>query len=351
MMNRPVRASPITPAFQLASIASAPSVGPTVRCSMVSTGTGSAPPLMRMARFCADCLVEVAGDLGRPAADTDVAGHARVDLRRGDHFFVQHDRGPSGRIARLGTRRLRGHLGPGALALAVEVDGDEPATSALWIGRPGGVGDSFAGERGGSEAEQLPALVLEDPLALLGLLAGLGDAEYRMERELRGPADHAFGLARVLQTGQFDDDPPVTRLREARLGDTQRVYPAAEDLDGPAGRLGVGLGGRAVVCLQHDLRTAAQVEPEPRRRADREVERAGEDDEREDCPVERGAGHDASGGITWIGTDVRSCLSARPRCRERRGVPSVRRCGPPEGLGRPVSRTRARPGTSCRHGR
>ena len=37
------------PASMEASMAAAPSVGPTVRCSMISTGTGSAPPLMRTA--------------------------------------------------------------------------------------------------------------------------------------------------------------------------------------------------------------------------------------------------------------------------------------------------------------
>ena len=33
-------------AFALASIAASPRVGPTVRCSITSTGTGSAPPLI-----------------------------------------------------------------------------------------------------------------------------------------------------------------------------------------------------------------------------------------------------------------------------------------------------------------
>lgn len=53
VMNRAVRPAPITAARALALIASAPSVGPTVRCSTTSTGTGRAPPLISSARFLA----------------------------------------------------------------------------------------------------------------------------------------------------------------------------------------------------------------------------------------------------------------------------------------------------------
>ena len=59
-----------------ASIASPPSVGPTVRCSMISTGTGSAPPSIRIARSLASWIVKSAGDLGRAADDADAAGDA-----------------------------------------------------------------------------------------------------------------------------------------------------------------------------------------------------------------------------------------------------------------------------------
>lgn len=49
MMNSEVSAVPMTAAQALALMASAPRVGPTVRCSTVSTGTGNAPPLMSRA--------------------------------------------------------------------------------------------------------------------------------------------------------------------------------------------------------------------------------------------------------------------------------------------------------------
>ena len=41
-----------------ASMAAAPSVGPTVRCSMTETGSGSAPPSIRIARFWASSCVK-----------------------------------------------------------------------------------------------------------------------------------------------------------------------------------------------------------------------------------------------------------------------------------------------------
>src|SRR4051795_501509 len=48
-MKSPVRATPMMPASTDASMAASPRVAPTVRCSITSTGTGSAPPLIRTA--------------------------------------------------------------------------------------------------------------------------------------------------------------------------------------------------------------------------------------------------------------------------------------------------------------
>ncbi len=58
-MNSAVSAMPITAAQALAVIAAAPSVGPTVRCSTISTGTGSEPPLISRARSAASSEVKV----------------------------------------------------------------------------------------------------------------------------------------------------------------------------------------------------------------------------------------------------------------------------------------------------
>ena len=113
-------------------MAAAPSVGPTRRCSMISTGSsGSAPPSISAARSLASVAVKSPVICGGAAADADVAGDGRVDLGRGDDLVVEHDRdaalGVAGRVA----GRLAGDVGPGVAALAAEVDGDEPAPT-LW---------------------------------------------------------------------------------------------------------------------------------------------------------------------------------------------------------------------------
>ncbi len=58
-MKTAVAARPMSTACTLASIAAAPRVGPTVRCSITSTGTGRAPPWTRAARSCASSWVKV----------------------------------------------------------------------------------------------------------------------------------------------------------------------------------------------------------------------------------------------------------------------------------------------------
>ncbi|CAM5269039.1 hypothetical protein SBADM41S_08431 [Streptomyces badius] len=71
-MKSAVAAAPIRAACALASMAAAPRVGPTVRCSTISTGTGRAPPLISSARSRAssalnDPVIWVAPD-GSPAS-------------------------------------------------------------------------------------------------------------------------------------------------------------------------------------------------------------------------------------------------------------------------------------------
>ncbi len=56
-MYRIVRVAPITAAWMLARTAASPSVGPTVRCSTISTGTGSAPARINRARSFASLSV------------------------------------------------------------------------------------------------------------------------------------------------------------------------------------------------------------------------------------------------------------------------------------------------------
>ena len=75
-----------------------------------------------------------------------------------------------------------------------------------------------------------------------------------------GAADDLGGLARVLQARQLDDDAPLAGAGERRLGDAERVDPAAQHLQRAVGGLRVGLDGGRVLGLEDDLGAAAQVE-------------------------------------------------------------------------------------------
>ena len=68
VMNSAVRARPIRAASTEASIASEPRVGPTVRCSATSTGTGSAPPRISTDRSLAWSAVKLPVIVVRPPA-------------------------------------------------------------------------------------------------------------------------------------------------------------------------------------------------------------------------------------------------------------------------------------------
>jgi hypothetical protein len=65
----------------LASIETAPSVGLTVRCSMTSTGTGTAQSCTSAARSYASSSENWTGDLSGHAGDTHAAWDAEVHLR------------------------------------------------------------------------------------------------------------------------------------------------------------------------------------------------------------------------------------------------------------------------------
>ena len=111
--------------------------------------------------------------------------------------------------------------------------------------------------------------------------------------QLRGPPDDLLGLGRVLDVGQLDEDPVLADPGERRLGDTERVDAAAEDLDRAVDGLGVGLDVAGVLGLQHDLGAAAQVQAEAWLLVHREGDTAGEEAEHEQETDEGTAGHAA----------------------------------------------------------
>ena len=97
------------------------------------------------------------------------------------------------------------------------------------------------------------------------------------------------GLAGVLDAGQLDDDPALAGPGQGRLGDPERVDPAAQHLQRAVGGLGVGLDAGGVPGLQHDLGAAPQVEAEPGGQGERGPQGEADDEQGGDGPPEWGA--------------------------------------------------------------
>ncbi len=79
-------------------------------------------------------------------------------------------------------------------------------------------------------------------LGLRGALVGRRP-RHRVDRELCGAADDLGGLAWVLHSGQFDDDPFLAGAGDAGFGDAEGVDALPEDLQSAVGGCGVGLDG------------------------------------------------------------------------------------------------------------
>lgn len=164
----------------------------------------------------------------------------------------------------------------------MEVEGDRPAGALLGVERGGGVLDARAGEPGRAESEGAALLVGEgQPGAgravrlvvglgarlvvrlvvrlVLGLGAGALDG---VEAELGGSADDFGGLARVLDVGEFDDDPVLAGAGQGGFGDAEGVDALAKHFKGAVGALAVRFRGVGVLGLEHHSGAALQVEAE-----------------------------------------------------------------------------------------
>lgn len=191
---------------------------------------------------------EVPGDLRGSAGDAGAAGHARVDLWRRDDLVVEDDRDAAGGVAGRGARGLPGQAAPQVLALALEVNGHEPAVGGLLVEGRLRTLDVRAGECERAEAQVLSRLVGQDAFPgtfrqRLGLGCVLvGDAEDRVEGELGGATEDGGGFARVLDARKFDDDAVLAGAGDRGFGDTEGVHAAAQHLQGAFGGLGVSRG-------------------------------------------------------------------------------------------------------------
>ena len=233
-MNSAVSRTPITAAWALASMAAAPSVAPTVRCSITSTGTGSAPPRIRTARSLASFAVNDPVIWVEPPAMPTSQGTDGSTC--GDEMTWS-----SSTIA---TRRV-GSLGAAHAAAAVSCCQAEPPLplkstvtdhllEPLRVELGLGAVDAFAGESRRADPDGLAVLVGQHLLTVgsrrcrRGRVSGRGRRrrpDDGVEAELRGAADDVGRLARVLQARQLDDDPAVAGPGEGRLGDARARRP------------------------------------------------------------------------------------------------------------------------------
>lgn len=155
-----------------------------------------------------------------------------------------------------------GQPGPVPARTLVEVEGDGPAGPLLGVEGGPGVLDARAGEPGRAEGERAALLVGQRRPGGLARLLFRARALDGVEAELGGPADDFGGLARVLDIGQFDDDPVLTGPGQGRFGDAERVDAQAQHLKGPVGALPVRLRGGGVRGLEHHPGAALKIEAE-----------------------------------------------------------------------------------------
>ena len=276
-MYRMVRAAPMRAAWTLARTAASPRVGPTVRCSTISTGTGSAPARMRRASSLASFWLKA------PVMTVEPPVMPSLQPISGETWGLEMTF--SSRV--MATRRAGSPAGAQA---AFPVSASQapcpsprnststcqppPGNAALAVRTPSPV------SRGRSQADALAVLVGKDQPVLLaargdcrdrGRVARL-DTEDGMKGELGRLADDGHGLVGVLQPGQLDDDAPVTRPLQGRLGHPELVDPPAEHLEGAVHRVAVDLLPAAIHGLEGDLCPTPQVETEagrPRARSGR----------------------------------------------------------------------------------
>ncbi len=207
---------------------------------------------------------EGAGDLRGAGREAHVAADGRGDLGRGDDPVVEDDGDPPPFVLSGMAGGFAGHPGPVPARALVEVEGDGPAYALLGVEGGPGVLDARAGEPGRAEGERAALLVGQRQpggLALFQFRARTR-APDGVEAELGGPADDFGGLARVLDVGQFDDDPVLPGPGQGRFGDAERVDAPAQHLKGPVGALPVRLRGGGVLGLEHHPGAALKIEAE-----------------------------------------------------------------------------------------
>ena len=83
-----------------------------------------------------------------------------------------------------------------------------------------------------------------------------------MEGELGSASYHLQRSVRIVDAGHLDDDSPVPRGLEGRLGDAERVHATTQDLESSCRDVAVHCDVGGVLGLEDDLSPTSQVETE-----------------------------------------------------------------------------------------
>src|SRR5215218_10550505 len=249
-MYRIVRAVPRTAACALALIAAAPRVGPTVRCSTTSTGTGSAPARMSNERSSASWLVKSPVITVWPPVIP--CSHGTDGSTWGLEI--------TWRSSTMATRRLGSPAGWQAAwpVSSAQRRPPSPRNPIDTCQRAWSCGSSSARAsptaspvRAAEPSRNRPppssARTRSSPAALPRPGLELGLAEHRVEGELGSAPDDLDGLGGVIDPGQLHNDPPLPGALQGRLGHPQLVDPAAQHLQSPGHDVAVELAVRTVL--------------------------------------------------------------------------------------------------------
>ena len=231
------------PASIEASMAAAPSEGPTRRSEIAVSSSGSAPPSISAARSLDSVEVKLpVMSVEPPLMPTSQPTSA---LTSGEEMTS-----PSRTIA---MRRLGSPDGLHAAlpvmsaqvsaALAVEVDRHDPLDALVALDGAR-AGDLLALDDRGADLDACrPGRTGRTWLSFLaGLGVGLGGADDLVDRQLGGLADPLLGLLGLLvvgDAGQLDEDPVLALAGQRGLGDAEGVDAAAEHLEGLVDVLGL----------------------------------------------------------------------------------------------------------------
>ena len=260
MMNRPVSAMPMMPASMEASMAAAPSEGPTRRSEIAVSSSGSEPPSMSAARSLASVEVKLPVMSVEPprmptSQPTPVLTSGEEMTSPSRTIAMRRLGSPDGLQAALPV--MSAQVSPPLPLKSIATTHSTlcsrwtalaPVISSPWMT----VGPTSSVSPWSDGRTWLPFLA--------GLASGWAVADHLVDGQLGGAADALLGLLGLLvvgDAGQLDEDPVLALADQRGLGDTEGVDAAAEHLEGLVDVLRAGGGLLGALGLEDELRAAA----------------------------------------------------------------------------------------------